>query len=80
VRGDSNELFFEGDSLNVVKVLRQDGRCLNRFGQLIEDVRTMLCSVQFTEVKHIRREANSVVHRLARNVLLSLFGNPSKQF
>jgi hypothetical protein len=56
----------------VVKVHRQDGRCLNRFGQLIEDVRTMLCSVQFTEVKHMRPEANSLAHRLARNALLWL--------
>jgi len=31
----------------------------------------MLCSVR-TEVKNIRREANSVAHRLARNALLLL--------
>jgi hypothetical protein len=68
---------LEGDALEVVTALRQEGPSWSKFGQLIADARSRLNSFQSWEPCHVRRAANEVAHRLAkaaRDSLLMEFG------
>jgi hypothetical protein len=44
--------------------------CCNRFGQLIEDTKIRIHSLQTYEVRHTQRDANKAAHRLAKLALL----------
>jgi hypothetical protein len=37
-----------------------------RYGQVIDDARIMLNSIQTWKVNYVRREANGIAHRLAK--------------
>ena len=57
---------LEGDSLAVIKGLREDESLLVRCGLLLEDAK--IFSRQFDELRysHTKREGNSLAHSLAR--------------
>lgn len=61
----------QGDSLLVVSALRKAASCWSSYGQLIDDTKIRLHSLQFYEVRHTRRDANKVAHRLAKATLLN---------
>ena len=63
-----SSIILEGDSERVIKSLRSEKSSFASFGHLIEDVKVLTESfVDFT-VSHVRRQGNSVVHKLARHV------------
>ncbi|KAL0010975.1 hypothetical protein SO802_006083 [Lithocarpus litseifolius] len=57
---------LEGDSLAVIKGLREDDSSLATFGLLVEDAKVL--SQQFDELlySHTKRESNMVAYTLAR--------------
>jgi ribonuclease HI len=63
---------FEGDSLQVVQLVN-NAQCWNRYGQLLEDVRTFLAEFHFHVVQHVSLEANKVAHELAKLAIYRSF-------
>ena len=57
---------LEGDSLVVIKALREKEQLLSPTGLLLEDVRMLSQSFQKLLYSHTKREGNSVAHSLAR--------------
>ena len=57
---------FEGDSMAVISVLREEGKILLPYGLLLEDAK--LLSQQFEELRysHKKREDNNLAHSLAK--------------
>ena len=55
-----------GDSLVVIKALREEEQFLSPIGLLLEDVRMLSLSFQKLLYSHTKREGNSVTHNLAR--------------
>lgn len=62
-------LILERDALEIVVALKQVGPSWTQFGQLIEDSRTRLDSLQFWTTTHTRRENNEAAHFLAKSAL-----------
>ncbi|KAE8124743.1 hypothetical protein FH972_019600 [Carpinus fangiana] len=61
---------FEGDSLEVVNALRSDDSCWTQYGMMINEEKEGLLRLQKWNVQHVRREANAVAHRLAKEALV----------
>ena len=59
-------VILEGDSLVVIKALREEEQLLSPTGLLLEDVRMLSQSFQKLLYSHTKREGNSVAHSLAR--------------
>lgn len=57
---------LEGDSLELVQTLLQQGDCWKRHGQLIEDIRQSLSYFSSWHISYVRRVANAGAHTLAR--------------
>lgn len=62
-------IILEGDTLDIVQILQKEYQSWSRYGNLIEDLKTLLNSLMSWRVHHVKREANTAVHRLA-NVAL----------
>jgi ribonuclease HI len=69
IEHDFQDIFLEGDALEIVQALHQDTPNRSRYGQLIEDTRDCLNSRHSWVVSHIRRGANEAAHRLAQAAL-----------
>ena len=63
---DIHCLILEGDSLEVVQALWQEGWHRGSFGQLINDVRTLLSRDLTWQVNHVQWTANGAAHHLAK--------------
>ena len=59
-------VILEGDSLAVIKVLREGEQPLSPTGLLLENVRMLSQSFETVLYSHSKREGNSVIHSLAR--------------
>ena len=59
-------VILEGDSLVVIKALREEEQLLSPTSLLLEDVRMLSQSFQKLLYSHTKREGNSVAHSLAR--------------
>lgn len=59
-------LHLEGDVFEVVQALQQSVFCWSHYGQLIEDTRIQLGSLQAWFVSHTRRETNEAAHHLTK--------------
>ena len=59
-------VILEGDSLVVIKALREEKQLLSPTGLLLEDVRMLSQSFQKLLYSHTKREGNSIAHNLAR--------------
>ena len=59
-------VILEGDSLVIIKALREEEQFLSPIGLLLEDVRMLSLSFQKLLYSHMKRESNSVAHNLAR--------------
>lgn len=61
------KMILEGDALLVLSALQNTGEsCNSPHGHLFIDTRKLMQGIQHWSFKHTRREANKVVHRLAR--------------
>ena len=59
-------VILEGDSLVIIKALREEEQFFSPVGLLLEDVRKLSLSFQQLLYSHTKREGNSVTHNLAR--------------
>jgi hypothetical protein len=66
---------LEGDSMEVVKALRDDDVCWNCYGHLIHDAKIQLRRLVEWKVLHVRRTANMKAHNLAKMELSTLTGD-----
>jgi hypothetical protein len=58
-------LIFEGDALQIIKAIGEEGPCLSSFGHLIECIRNELRELECASFIHVMREANGAAHMLA---------------
>ncbi|XP_042981157.1 uncharacterized protein LOC122310921 [Carya illinoinensis] len=68
-----NEVTLEGDSLQVVKKLKDSREDWSPGGLIVEDTRAVLRSFAFWNVCHTKRDGNVATHLLAKDALLSEF-------
>ena len=59
----------EGDSLVVIRALKDQERCLASYGDIIMDIQHLAASFQCVKYCHVRRTGNNAAHVLARKVL-----------
>ena len=59
-------VILEGDSLVVIKALKEEEQLLSPTGLLLKDVKMLSQSFQKLLYSHTKREGNSVAHSLAR--------------
>ena len=57
---------LEGDSLAVIKALREDASSLSSIGLLLDDVKSLTNSFDELSYFHTKREGNQVAHDLAK--------------
>jgi hypothetical protein len=60
---------LEGDAFKIVNTLGKKESCWTRYGQLIEDSRVILNSLQSWVVGHVGRKANKAAYRLEKLAL-----------
>jgi hypothetical protein len=63
-------IILEGDAQEVVEGLSKDGICRGSYGNVLNDAKFLLTHVPDWRVKHVRRTANMVAHRLAKLALV----------
>ena len=63
-----SSVILKGDSKRVIKSLRSEESFFASFGHLIEDAKVIAESFVCFIVSHVKRQGNSVVHKLARRV------------
>jgi ribonuclease HI len=61
-----NDVIFEGDCLEVVRGIREEGRNVTRYGSTLEETKEMLKDCRHWEISHARRTANEAAHRVAK--------------
>jgi ribonuclease HI len=66
-----SDIILEGDSLQVVLAIKEEGPNLQIYGHIVDDVKLLLNSCRSWMVGHVRREANRAAHGLAKEGLLS---------
>ncbi|KAL6289504.1 hypothetical protein ACE6H2_007014 [Prunus campanulata] len=59
-------LVIEFDSLLAINMINDDEECLAAEGALVDGVRRLLATHEFSTVRHIPRSANGAAHRIAR--------------
>ena len=59
----------EGDSLIVIRALKDQEMCLASYGDIIMDIQHLAASFQCVQYCHVRRDRNNATHVLARKVL-----------
>jgi ribonuclease HI len=65
------EVILEGDSLMVTRALEEKGENWLRYGQIVEDTKSVLRSFRQWRISHVRREANGAAHGLAKEAIRS---------
>jgi hypothetical protein len=60
---------LEGDTIQIVQTLKDEGKSWCRYGLLIENARFMLKNLHLWSMNHVKKEANLLVHRLAKEAL-----------
>lgn len=63
-----SELIIEGDNANVMRAISSSLPNHSLLGHIIEDVKCLMCGLQYASANSIRREGNKVAHVLARHV------------
>ena len=63
---DIKRAILKGDSLAVIKALREDASSLSPFGLLIDDVKSLANSFDELSYSHTKREGNQVAHGLTK--------------
>lgn len=62
-------IILEGDSLQVIKAITDDGKHWTSTGMLVSDIKCILFCFAHWLANHVRREANEISHVLARKGL-----------
>jgi ribonuclease HI len=60
------DVILEGDAIQVVQAINKQGMQNCCYGQILEDIHAVLRSFRWKEIKHVKREANSAAHTLAK--------------
>ena len=60
---------LEGDALNIVDKINLNSQDLSAVENLIEEARFIRRNFQMCQIKYVRREANVVVHVLAKSAI-----------
>lgn len=68
IDADFSELIIEGDNANVMRAISSLPPNHSLLGHIIEDVKCLMCGLQYVSVNSIRREGNKIEHVLARHV------------
>jgi hypothetical protein len=68
---EMQNIILEGDALEIAHALQKEGQFWSRYGQLIVDAKKMLKSLRY--VRHVKREANIVVHYLVKAAIQQSF-------
>lgn len=68
-RLDLRQVVLEGDTLEIVNILKLDGTWLGNYDSVIQDAKSILGSCQIWRVSHAYREGNGVAHNLAKLAL-----------
>ena len=61
-----NDLILEGDSMLVVKAVKELCQGWLPYGQIIEDIHCVLGTRRQWSIRHVKREANFEAHGLAK--------------
>jgi hypothetical protein len=56
----------------VTRALEEKGENWLRYGQIVEDTKSMLRSFRQWRISHVRREVNGAIHRLAKEAIWSV--------
>jgi hypothetical protein len=65
-----NHIVFEGDSLEVVNVMRNETYSWTRYGMLVNAAKEELLAIPAWEFQHVRRGANMAAHCLAKQAFV----------
>jgi ribonuclease HI len=60
------DVILEGDSLLVVKAVKDKKPNWLPYGQIIDDIKRDLGSIRQWNIRHVKREANKAAHELSR--------------
>ncbi|XP_042974637.1 uncharacterized protein LOC122306269 [Carya illinoinensis] len=63
------DIILEGDSLNVVQMIKGEEKNWSCTGMIIQDTRTLLKKMKNWSVMHVSRNFNSIAHCLAKDAL-----------
>jgi hypothetical protein len=59
-------VIFEGDALEIIQALTRDGESWAIYGQMLNEIKSVLMQNQDWSVQYVSRVANGVAHNLAR--------------
>lgn len=59
-------IILEGNAMQVVNAVKAEDRKWSSFGQLMEDIRGVLNTLQDWKICHVKREVNGIAHILAK--------------
>ena len=68
IDADFLELIIKGDNANVMRAISSLLPNHSLLGHIIEDVKCLMCGLQYVSVNSTRREGNKIAHVLARHV------------
>ena len=59
---------IKGDSTVIINVLTKDNDDLTSYGNILEDIRSLVSGFQLVEFNHVPRACNSIANALAKKV------------
>ncbi|KAL3519844.1 hypothetical protein ACH5RR_017993 [Cinchona calisaya] len=68
-------VILEGDDASVIKTLREDEKELSTFGNLLDEVKSLVKRVSNLELNWVNRQSNMVEHTLAQLAKVQSLGN-----
>ncbi|XVF65799.1 hypothetical protein PTKIN_Ptkin09bG0279500 [Pterospermum kingtungense] len=64
-----SHIIVEGDAMGVVNTLNSDLFNFSLLGNIFDEAKTLISEFSMCTINHVRREANSTAHTLARGAL-----------
>lgn len=61
-----NQIIFEGDAKLVIQAVNDARPSNSYFGHFVEGIQVELNSLEYASFMHVPREANGIVHELAK--------------
>ncbi|XP_059458269.1 uncharacterized protein LOC132187853 [Corylus avellana] len=68
-RLELRQALFEGDSLEVVRMMQREDGCWTTYGQIVNDAQERLQHLNGWGINHVGRSANGAAHQLAKLAL-----------
>jgi hypothetical protein len=66
------DIFLEGDALQIVSAVKTNNQRWSKFGHIIDGIRSGLHHLRSWQIHHVKRDANSAAHTLAREAIKSV--------